>query len=144
MSDAFSDARRRMLDVVAKQGFNGWLAPDIIELTRERLVMDLTIRENLTQHHGFVHGGVISALADIAAAWCGGISSGGDVVTSNYSIHFVAPAVGERIRACAVPVKIGKRNATIRVDVSCFQGDSEKIVATVLASIAIISPSTGQ
>ena len=53
--------------------------------------------EVMHQHHGFVHGAVVGFMAD--SACLGGGLGGGDVVTSEYTLNLLAPAVGERLVA---------------------------------------------
>ena len=91
------------------------------------------------QHHGVVHGGCVAAFADTAAAWSAALACCKDVVTSNYSVQLLAPAQGERLRAIAKPVKVGRSSATI--DVKVFSVDDEgsaKICAVMLAGISIL------
>jgi uncharacterized protein (TIGR00369 family) len=57
-------------------------------------VLTLTVREELKQQHGFLHGGVVSYLADNALTYAGG-SVLGDSVTTEYKINYLRPAIGE-------------------------------------------------
>jgi acyl-coenzyme A thioesterase PaaI-like protein len=59
----------------------------------------------------------------------------GDVVTSQFSLNFLAPGIGEAFRAHAQVVKAGKRQVTVRVDVIAEQGDQEKLIAVAQATI---------
>ncbi|MDB5696804.1 MAG: hypothetical protein JWN21_2347 [Sphingomonas bacterium] len=56
------------------------------------------MRPEVTQHHGFAHGAIVGLMADKACTWAAA-SVAGDVVTGSYTINFVAPAHGERLRA---------------------------------------------
>ena len=57
-------------------------------------VLTLTVRGELKQQHGFLHGGVVSYLADNALTYAGG-SVLGDSVTTEYKINYLRPAIGE-------------------------------------------------
>jgi uncharacterized protein (TIGR00369 family) len=70
----------------------------------------------MTQHHGFAHGAIVGLMADNACAWAGA-SVAGDVVTGGYSIDFLRPAKGERLRARGTVIKAGKRQVVVRADV---------------------------
>lgn len=139
MGLGIEDVRKHLESAVSRQGFNQWLAPKIVKAEADELVLELSIRPEMTQHHGFVHGGCVAAFADTAAAWSGALAACQDVVTSNYSIQFLAPAKGPTLKAVAHPVKVGRSSATISVSVySVSEGGDEKLCATTLAGIAII------
>lgn len=122
---------------VTKSGFSSFLGADPIKCSGGEAELVIPLKEQLTQHHGFAHGAVVGAAADNACAWAAA-SLAGDVVTSSYSLHLLAPALGERLRAHGKVIKKGKRQLTVRADVFAEQGDEVKLVATALASIAIV------
>jgi uncharacterized protein (TIGR00369 family) len=95
----------------------------------------IALGPQLTQHHGVVHGAVIGAAADNACAWAAA-SVAGDVVTATLTLHLVAPAKGERLRAKGQVLKNGKRQLTVRADVFVETSTESRLVATALASIA--------
>ncbi|WP_353652900.1 PaaI family thioesterase [Zhongshania aliphaticivorans] len=68
------------------------------------------MRDELKQQHGFVHGGVVSYLADNALTYAGG-SVLGDSVTSEYKINCLRPALGEKLVAKATVLSSGKTQA---------------------------------
>ena len=71
----------------------------------------LPIVDHLKQQHGFVHGGVISYLADNAITFAGGLALGGDALTSEFKINYLKPAVGSHLIARAHAKSKGKRQA---------------------------------
>src|SRR3546814_17520952 len=89
----------------------------------------------MTQHHGFAHGAIVGYMADTVCAWAAA-SMVGDVVTSEYKLNLLSPAVGERLTAVGSVVKAGSRQVVTRADVFAVKDGSEKIVATALATIA--------
>lgn len=126
------------------QGFNKWLSARLVDYTDTSVSMAVDVRADMTQHHGFVHGGCVSALADMAAAWAGAISSGRDVVTSSFSLHFISPAIGERLEARATALRTGRTVATVEVQVFAqSSGKDDKLCAAGIASIAIL-PNSGK
>jgi uncharacterized protein (TIGR00369 family) len=95
----------------------------------------LQLRPDLTQHHGFAHGAVVGMMADNACAWAAS-SVAGDVVTSNYTLHFLAPAKGERLRAKGQVVRAGKRQVVCRAEV-WSEGDGTEPVLAAIATATI-------
>jgi uncharacterized protein (TIGR00369 family) len=125
----------RLKQSVQKSGFTTMLAAQPLKCWAGESEILLDLRPELTQHHGFAHGGVIGALADNACAWAAA-SVAGDVVTSSYTLHFLGPALGERLRAKGRVIRAGKRQATVQADVFAEKGGESKLVATALATIA--------
>ena len=56
--------------------------------------MSIAIDGCLEQQNGFVHGGVISYIADNSIKFTGGLSLGGDALTSEFQTNYLKPAVG--------------------------------------------------
>lgn len=101
---------------VARSGFSNWLQIEPIVVWEGASELLLELRPEMTQHHGFAHGGIVGLMADNACAWAGA-SALGDVVTGGYTINFLRPALGERLRAKGEVIKAGKRQAIVRADV---------------------------
>lgn len=122
-------------EVIKIQPFTRWTGIEILKAEDGVVETRLVLRpEDMTQHHGFLHGGLVGFLADNAAAYAAATLVG-DVVTSQFSLNFLAPGIGEAFRARAHVVKAGKRQVTVRVDVIAEQGDEEKLIAVAQATI---------
>jgi uncharacterized protein (TIGR00369 family) len=65
----------------------------------------------LTQQHGYIHGGVISSIADSACGYAAMTlaPSGAEVLTVEFKISLLAPARGERFLALGSVLRSGKR-----------------------------------
>ncbi|MDX1366738.1 PaaI family thioesterase [Pseudomonas sp.] len=100
-----------------------------------RIEMTVLPRQQLTQHHGFVHGAVVGFMIDSACAWAAA-SLVGDVVTSEYKINLLAPAIGDQLICRSEVIKAGQRQVVARADVFALREGEEKIIATGLATIA--------
>jgi uncharacterized protein (TIGR00369 family) len=128
----------RLRSVALSSGFNAWLDFRLVAAGGGQVELELPVRQEMQQHHGFVHGGVVGTLADTAAAWAAATVSG-DVVTSSYTLHLLAPAIGRLIRARAQVIKSGKRNLSVEAKVYAeADGAEPKLVAVALAAIAVI------
>lgn len=128
---------------VQKSGFTRWLEVEPIKVWEGESELTVEIRDNLTQHHGFAHGAVVGLMADNACAWAAA-SSAGDVVTGSYTINFLAPAVGERLRSKGTVMKAGRKQVIVRADVfSESDGAEPKLVAVAQATV-IPTGSPGQ
>lgn len=138
----YSDAQVETLlrQVALSGGFNAWLGVTLIAAGQGRCEIKIEVAKTMRQHHGFAHGGVVGAVADIASSWAAA-SIAGDVVTSSYTLHLMGPASAPRLRARADVVKQGKHAATVEARVFAVdEADAEKLVAISLASISIVAP----
>ncbi len=116
-------------------GFTRFAGIEPIKVWEGEAELTLALRPDLTQHHGYAHGAIIGLMADNACAWAAA-SVMGDVVTGSYTIHFLAPAKGERLRARGQVVKPGKRQTVVRADVWAeSEGAAPILVAIAQATI---------
>lgn len=125
----------RLHQRIKTSGFTQILAATPLRCWQGESELVIELAPHLTQHHGFAHGGVIGAAADNACAWAAA-SVAGDVVTSSYTLHFLGPALGERLRAKGRVIRAGKRQVTAGADVFAEKAGESKLIATALATIA--------
>ena len=85
---------------------------------RVRWRLAVAITDQLKQQMGFAHGGVVSYLADNALTYAGGTAMRVPVVTSEYKINYVRPAVGDRLvaRARAVLGWTPTRSLSVQIE----------------------------
>lgn len=122
-------------EIVKVQPFTRWTGLEVLKAENGEVETRMVLRrDEMTQHHGFLHGGLIGFLADNAAAYAAATVVG-DVLSAQYSINFLSPGVGEAFRARARVVKAGKRQVTVAVDVIAEQAGGDKLIATATALI---------
>lgn len=126
--------------VLATQAFSRLLGTELTAFSDEGIVeLRLRFKPELQQQNGFAHGGVLSYLADNALTFAGGTRLGVAVLTSEYKINYLRPAVGEWLVARAQVVYAGRTTATCRCDVFSVDAQGvEKICATAQGTIAKI------
>jgi len=122
--------------IIAKTPFAAQLQAEVLSITPGRVELAVpVVPDRVNQHHGFVHGAVIGFVADSACAWAAG-SVAGDVVTSEYKINFLAPAVGDRVIGVGTVVKASSRTVIAQAEVFAERAGDRKLVAIALATIA--------
>jgi len=94
-------------------------------------------RDDLTQQHGFMHGGIIATAADNACGFSALtlMSSDKAVLSVEFKINFMAPARGDRFRAVARVVKSGATLTICNGEVLAINEEKETPVALVQATL---------
>jgi uncharacterized protein (TIGR00369 family) len=122
-------------EVLSKQPFSVLLGAELTALEPGRCELSVALTERLKQNNGFAHGGVVSYLADNALTYAGGTALHQPVVTSEYKINYVRPALGERLVARAFAVHVGRSQAVCRCEVVAVVGGHEKLCALAQGTI---------
>ncbi|TGY87586.1 PaaI family thioesterase [Marinicauda algicola] len=123
---------RRIMEI---QPFTRWTGVELVRVERGLVETRLKLRkQDMTQHHGFLHGGLVAFLADNAAAYAAATEVG-DVLTSQFSLNFLSPGVGDAFFTRAEVVKAGRRQVTVRVDVFAESEGQRKLIAIATATI---------
>lgn len=135
MSELFEFGQR----ILAAQPFSCLLGTELDTFKPGQAVLVLAVRDELKQQHGFVHGGVVSYLADNALTYAGG-SVLGDSVTSEYKINYLRPALGDKLIARASVISSGKKQAVCQCEVVALHNDEERMVAFAQGTISKVEP----
>jgi len=122
-------------EVLAEQPFSRLLGAHLNALAPGRAELEVTLRTELLQQNGFAHGGVVAYLADNALTYAGGSALGFGVVTSEFKINYVRPAIGERLIARAEAVALSRSQVVCRCDVLAWRGGEEKLCAVAQGTI---------
>ena len=111
-----------------------------VEVSDERLVIELDNQPNLVNRRGALQGGLVATLIDIAAGRLADrhIGPGQDVTTADMTIHFLAPVLEGPARALATMVRAGRRLQVIAVDVVDVARD--RLAARATLSFAVLDP----
>lgn len=131
MTDIVDHAR----GALRAQPFSMLLGTELVHIGGEEASLRLPIRDELRQQYGFVHGGVISYLADNALTFAGALALGPRVVTGEYKINYLRPAVVGTLIARAKLIYAGRNQATCQCHVFVIDGDHERLVAVAQGTI---------
>jgi uncharacterized protein (TIGR00369 family) len=122
-------------DILAKQPFSVLLGAELGALSPGKVDLQLALKPEHLQQNGFAHGGVVSYLADNALTFAGGTAMQVPVVTSEFKINYVRPAVGERLVARASADAVSKTQAVCRCEVFAVKDGAEKLCALAQGTI---------
>lgn len=123
------EARVRAL--YASHGFLALLGARITDLGPGRCELTLEGRPDLCQHDGYYHAGVGTTLADTAGGMAAFslMPAGANVLTTEFNVHLLAPAIGEQLIARATVVKPGRTLTIVSADVLARRGAQLRRVA---------------
>ena len=87
----------------------------------------LPCRPELTQQHGFVHGGIVSMIADSAGGYAAFTLFAADasILTVEYKLNLLAPSKGETLIARAEVLKSGRTLTVAKADVYAVEDGAE-------------------
>ncbi|MFH8568673.1 PaaI family thioesterase [Streptomyces sp. NPDC017993] len=107
--------------------------------------LEIDVREELLQQHGFVHGGVLAYAADNTLTFAAATALGPAVLTGGFSIQYLRPARGRTLRARAEVVQAGRRQAVCRCDLTVIDADgAERVCAVAQGTVMPLnSPADG-
>lgn len=112
-----------------------------------RVVLGMLHREELTQQHGFIHAGMLSAALDSACGYAAFSLMPADaaVLTIEFKINLLAPARGPRFRFDARVTKPGRTISVVdgRAMQYDLNGGEEKLIATMTATVMTVAGRDG-
>ncbi|GAA3217443.1 PaaI family thioesterase [Actinocorallia longicatena] len=128
-------------EVLAGQPFSKLLGTRIVEFGDGAAVLELEIREDLRQQHGYVHGGLLGYLADSALTFAAGAVVGGNVLTSGFTIDYLRPAVDGTLRAEGRVIRAGRGRVVSRCEIFTVDERGEPLLCAVAqGDVAVTGP----
>lgn len=129
MSDAVA---ARIAESFARQGLMRHLGARLGHIGSGEVHIHLPMSDSLTQQHGYFHAGATSTIADSAGGYAAltVFDDDADVLTVEYKINLVAPAVGDELEAVGTVIKPGRTLTVCDLKVYAHTGAERKLVAT--------------
>jgi len=113
------DYARTVRDSFARQGLMATLGARIVAIEPGFCAIEMGFTPNVSQQQGFFHGGAIGAIADTAAGYAAYslMPAGAEILTVEYKLNLIRPAVPPTLRAEARVLRAGKTLTVCRADV---------------------------
>jgi uncharacterized protein (TIGR00369 family) len=130
----------RVRDSFRRQAFMATLGAEIAARKKGEVEIRFPFHSSLTQQNDFVHAGAITSILDSACGYAAlsVAPEGHDVLTVEFKVNLLSPAVGEEFCARAQVKRAGKTLIVCAADAFARKGGQEKIVATMLATIMAV------
>jgi uncharacterized protein (TIGR00369 family) len=139
------DALDRVRASFAKQGLMTTLGATLEHVSSGAVEIALRPHPAISQQHGFIHAGAVSAIADSAAGYAALtlMPPGRGVLTTEFKINLLAPATGDRLVARARVIKAGRTLTLAQADVVAETGGDTKLVAYLTATLMTVEGRDG-
>jgi uncharacterized protein (TIGR00369 family) len=137
--------RERIQASFAKQGLMATLGASLVNVAPGLVEIAIRPVPAISQQHGFVHAGAVSAIADTAAGYAALSLMPPDtgVLTTEFKINLVSPAAGDLIVARGKVVKAGRTLTLAQTEVFAITGGREKLNALLTATLMAIEARDG-
>jgi uncharacterized protein (TIGR00369 family) len=144
MQPADPDFAARVRGSFTRQAAMRTLGATLEEVAPGRVVIAMAHQEALTQQHGFVHAGMLSAALDSACGYAAATLMPADaaVLTIEFKVNLLAPARGPRFRLEGAVVKAGRTISVVEGRAFQHAGDGggeARLVATMSATVMTVT-----
>jgi uncharacterized protein (TIGR00369 family) len=108
--------------------------PGVVEIV-------MPFRSDFTQQHGFLHAGIVAAIADSSCGYAAFSLMPADaaVLSAEFKINLLRPASGALFLARGRVLKPGRRVMACAADVFAVQDDNELLIASMLGTMMVVT-----
>ncbi len=125
-----------------RENFNHQTMMHTIGATMTRIepglvAIELPFRADLCQQDGFLHGGVVTMIADSACGYAAStlIPADQDVLAVEFKVNLLSPAVGDKLVAVGRVVRAGRTLTVCAAEVTAYSKDGQKVVAIMQGTV---------
>jgi uncharacterized protein (TIGR00369 family) len=139
-----SDLDDRIAASFLAQGLMTTLGATLVLVSDGEVHIALPFSARLSQQHGYMHAGAITSVLDSACGYAAltRAPAGSEVVTAEFKINLVRPAVGDRFLAIGRVQHAGRLLTVCTGEVRAFAGTetAHKVVAMMQSTIVTVRP----
>lgn len=127
------DCEARVRASFAQQSAMSTLGIELAHVAPGEVDLRMPYRADLAQQHGYLHAGMVATLADTAGGYAAYtlMPPGAGVVSVEFKLNLLAPAVGDAFTARARVKKAGRTLSVVTADVFAHRDGTERLVATM-------------
>jgi len=135
------DFERLVRESFEKQQVMRTLGACLTRVAPGEVEIELPYREALTQQHGFLHAGVVTAVLDSTCGYAAFslMPPGAGVLSVEFKVNLLAPAQGELLIARGRVLRAGRTISVCQADATMRSGGRDTPVATMLATIMTVT-----
>lgn len=132
-----SDIHDRIAASFEKQGLMATLGAELLSAQEGEVQIALPFSLHFSQQQGFIHAGAITSIVDSACGYAALTKAppGHEVVTAEFKLNLLRPAIGERFVAIGKVVNAGRMLTVCTGEVLAYKDGAAKVVALMQATI---------
>ncbi|HKJ16962.1 MAG TPA: PaaI family thioesterase [Xanthomonadales bacterium] len=137
--------KARVTESFGRQPAMSTLGASLVSVEPGMVEIELAYSPEITQQHGFVHAGIVSAVIDSACGYAALslMPENTGVLSIEFKVNLMAPAQGDRFRAIGRVRKAGRTIYFAEGElIACHKG-SEKVVATLVSTLMCVTNRPG-
>ena len=123
-----------------RQGAMATMGITVADVTPGRVALEMPFNPAFSQHHGFIHAGVITSGMDSACGFAALtlMDAESEVLTVEFKCSFMAPARGQSFRFEGDVIKSGRTLTFTEGRAIAVDGTKESTVATITATMMAV------
>ena len=120
----------------ARQGFMEYVGAYLNQIDPGYVEIHVPFNDQISQQHGFFHGGLIGTIGDTAAGYAAFslMPQNASILTVEYKLNLMAPAEGEMLIARGRVVRAGRTLTVCQCDIYVARNNSQKHCAILLGT----------
>jgi len=132
--------RKRVEGIFANARFMNELGVELVDLGPGWCEVKLAVQPTHLQQDKVVHAAVMAAMADHSAGGAAGTLCAADqtVLTVEFKINLLRPAVAETLRCKSQVLKAGKTLTICESEVHADGSDQDKLISKAIVSLALV------
>ena len=141
MNQTLSEMQQRVSTSFNAQGLMATLGAELVKVGEGQVQIALVPRPELSQQHGYIHAGALTSIVDSACGYAALTVAPErfEVLTVEFKINFVRPAVAERFLAVGRVTKAGKTLTVCQGEVVGETSSQRNTIAVMQATIVNVS-----
>jgi uncharacterized protein (TIGR00369 family) len=135
-----ADGDARVRASFARQGAMRTIGATLDAVEPGYCAISIVPHAEVSQQHGYVHAGIVSAIVDTAGGYAGYtlFPAGSSVLTVEFKVNLLAPAKGDRLVAEGYVVKPGRTLCITRGEVHAEHGGKRTLVAIMQQTLMVM------
>lgn len=141
-----SQFKQKVEESFAAQKLMQTISAELIRVEPGKVDILLPYHNGLTQQNGFIHAGIISAIADSACGYAAFslMPPEADVLSVEFKVNLLSPAIGESFLAEARVIRPGRTLTVVGCEVHAMQSGTKKTIAVMQATMMCLPKSTNE
>jgi uncharacterized protein (TIGR00369 family) len=145
MDASTTDFAARVRSSFGRQAFMATLGARLVSVEPGLVAIELPFRGDLTQQHGFLHAGVVAAVADSACGYAALslMPARAAVLSVEFKLNLLAPAAGTQFQAVGRVIRAGRTLTVCAGEVRAQHEGNDSIIAVMQATMMTVRDRSG-